>query len=260
MMKRYGLAVILLFLVLTITGCSAYDGENNNPYMVVDGTATPCKLPATTPNSDSSQYPGRCSYNYYEVKDGKTYACSGWGGCDEDNPVTPPAVTVASPSAGCKPHWTYDQLVDKGVAWKILSSPQESVNNTTSPEQANFSVTIARTVTVTDEKQFTASLGASAKLAIVTITASVKQQVNHSVSQSLTVTVSNSVTLSVPPKETAYGNYGVSAQITSGHLYDTAKCEGSQSDVGTDVTYVPIAVGWCTWFSNQPDPCPSIST
>jgi len=70
--------------------------------------------------------------------------------------------------------------------------------------------------------------------------------------QSVTVAIGNSYNVTIPAGKTAYGNYGVKVQVTSGDFSDTARCEGQKSNWGTDVTYVPIASGWCVWLSNQP--------
>jgi hypothetical protein len=77
------------------------------------------------------------------------------------------------------------------------------------------------------------------------------------VTQTVNATIRNAFDFSIPLGETAYANYGVKVQITSGHLYNKAACSGETSDYGTDVTYVPIAAGWCVWLSSQPT-CPSI--
>lgn len=117
---------------------------------------------------------------------------------------------------------------------------------------------------VSDEENFTASASASAGAGIdigvyieASIAASVKATINHAVVKSITTAVGDSVTVTIPPKETAYAIYGVEMQAASGHLYDKTKCEGNKSDAGMDTTYTPISAGWCTWDSDESDPCPS---
>ena len=243
-----------------MAGCDTAPHQGAQFFVVHDdGTANACD--PTKPNDD----PYSCSYNnssgaYEETYNDQTYNCWDTLGCDEDHPlaITPLAVaspTVASPATVCAPNWVYDKLVDKGQSWEVASR-QEDTNNSSSPLSVTFTATTTKTVTVTDEEQFTANASISVDI-IATITAGVKAQINHSVSQSVTVSVGNSPVLSIPPEKTGYANYGVSVQITSGHLYDKAQCEGNQSDAGTDITYVPIAVGRCLWVEGQ-TPCPSL--
>lgn len=238
------IAAIMLFFLLAFitTGCSGYNGHGNNPYTIQNGVKSSCN-PDIFGNS--------CGNDYYEVTNGQTYHCTYWTGCDESNPVTPPVVT-----AQCVPNYAYDHLIDKGQSWEVVNQQQDQ-NNASSPVQAVFTSTTSKTVTVSDKLDVIGTLNITSPTPIGVITANVKAEINHEVTQVVNATIDNSTSVTIPPRETAYGNYGVRVQITSGHLYDTAKCEGNKSDWGTDITYVPIAAGWCVWTSTQPT-CPSI--
>jgi hypothetical protein len=244
-MKRLSLLLVFLFVVLTITGCGTINGSDF--YMVKDGKKISCDI-WTSPSV------GGCGNVYYEIYNGQTYACGFSTGCNEDQPAVDDV--GASSSTQCTPHWTYDHLTDKGESW-IVVSPLEDTNNSPSLLPVTFAATTTKTVTVTDSAGVITSLTASADALIATITASVRVQINHTVSQSVKVAIGNSPVLSIPPGKTGYANYGVKVQMTSGHLYDNAKCESGKGDWGMDTTYIPIATGWCLWIDGE-TPCPSI--
>lgn len=232
MLRRCGLLVVLTLLVLMAAGCDPVYSSFH--YTYENGKKIPCNWNAL-----------QCGNSSYEDYGGKTYHCTALQ-CDEAYPVTLP-----QPSS-CSPNYVYDTLNDKGQSWKVVDH-EVNQNNASTPVQVTFTSETATTVTVTDELGVTLS----AKGSVGVIEAGVEAHINHSVSISVAVTVGNGDTFTIPPGETAYANYGVKVQVTSGHFYDKAKCEGNKSDWGTDITYVPIAAGWCVWTSDQ-SPCPSI--
>jgi hypothetical protein len=252
--KKLGLLVALLLLAPIITGCGYYTVQNS--------TQTNC-----TPGVD-------CGNSYYQDDGyGNTYHCDS-SGCDTSNPVTPPAASPAacscfappasiqsdtsvqsSVSTQCVPNYIYDKLVDKGQAFSVVS-PQENINGSTSPTPDTFTATTSKTVTVTDQNNVISSLTASAQIPLLaSITSAVRTQINHSVAQAVTTSIGNSTNLTVPPGQTGYADYGVIVQVVNGHLYDQSNCEASNSDFGMDITYVPVASGWCSWVSSQSPPC-----
>ncbi len=216
------LVVITLAFPLTIPKASASEGAINTRHSPSSSPGTAC-----------------VSFSLFDF--------TIWTDCDDITASTDTA------SSGCTPNYVYDNLVNKGLSWKVVSQKQDQ-NNSTSPAQVTFTSTSSTKVTVTDELGL--ALSADGSLTKV-ITASVQAHINHSVSTSVTTTIGNSTNFSIPPGETAYADYGVRIQITKGHFYDKARCEGDASDRGTDITYVPIADGWCVWTSSTP-PCPSI--
>lgn len=248
MRKGYGLTIfvtISLSLALIIVGCNAPD---SGYYIIHNGTRTPC-------NGFSSN----CGDDFYEVEtpSGITYHCTSAYGdtCDVFHPITPPAT-----SPQCVPKYVYDNLINEGQSWVVVSQQQDQ-NNSPSPAQATFTSMTSKTVTVTDKLDVIANLNVTvagdAGSLIGIITLNVKAEIDHEVTQTVNAAIGNAYDFSVPPGETAYANYGVKVQITGGHLYDKAGCKGKKSDWGTDVTYVPIASGWCVWLSNQ-SACPSL--
>jgi len=244
-MKRCVLIVTFLFLALTIVGC----GSAYTYFTIHNGRKTPCSDPTS---NIPSNIPG-CSGPYYAVSEnnGVTYYCQSKE-CFTPVPITPPPQ--------CTSKYVYDNLVNEGQSWEVVSQQQDQ-NNATTPAQVTFTSTTSKTVTVTDKLDVIANLNANvagdAGILIGVITLNVKAEIDHEVTQAVNATIGNTYTVSIPPGETAYANYGVRVQITSGHLYDKAGCEGKKPDWGTDVTYTPIATGWCVWLSDQP-PCPSI--
>ncbi len=235
MKKYYKLIVLLLFVALT--GCALYTDTGYGYYTVHNSTGISC----------AGQ--GHCGLDFYEVgtPSGTTYHCTPL--CNVVAPVNPPITCISK--------YTYDNLINKGQSWVVVS-PQQDTNNSPSDLQVTFTATTSKTVTVTDGQRVIGSLTGSASIPLIaTVTASVKAEINRSVSQSITVAIGNSPDLVIPPGKTGYANYGVRVQITSGHLYDKGKCEGKKSDAGIDITYVPIAAGWCVWIDGQP-PCSSL--
>jgi hypothetical protein len=246
MRKHYRLIILViasLFLSLIIVGCGApavYHDTKYSYYTIHNGIKTPC-------NGGFSN----CGNDFYEVgsPSGSIYHCTPM--CNIFAP------TYVSPTT-CIPNYAYDNLVNDGLSW-VVTSRQQDTNNTVSPAQVTFTSTTSKTVTVTDKLDVIAKLGGDADILIADITLNVKAEIDYEVTQTVDATIGNAYTVSILPGETAYGNYGVRVQITSGHLYDKAKCEGSKSDSGMDITYVPIDTGWCVWTSNQsPSLCPSL--
>jgi hypothetical protein len=230
MLKRAGLIVVFVVLALLMAGCGSA-----TYYTFHNGTKNQCGS-AGTPD---------CGNDYYAVDNtnGMTYHCTGTP-CFLTDPVTPPW--------NCSSKYAYENLADKGTSWKVITQQQDQ-NNSSVPAQVTFTSNTETTVKVSLDVHLSAS--ADALLDVVYV--SVKADINVSVTKSVSVTVGNSYNFTVPAGATAYGNYGVKVQITSGHLYDKATCEGKNSDLGNVVTYVPIAPGWCVWTTDE-TPCPSI--
>jgi len=88
-----------------------------------------------------------CGTDFYEEINGKIYHCSAFN-CDENDPVNPFVTTTASNT--CVPNYVYDNLVNEGQSWIVVSQQQDQ-NNSTSPAQVTFTSTTSKTVTVTDE-------------------------------------------------------------------------------------------------------------
>ncbi len=250
MRKQYRLIImitILLFVSLTTTGCDTY-------YNIQAGKLTKC--------GDVWSGDWGCGGAHYQSSDGQTFFyCSSTFvvGC---SPATPPVNHPATPSVGCVPKYAYDNLINQGQSWEVVSQQQDQ-NNSPSPAQVTFTSTTSKTVTVTDKLDVIANLNVNvagdAGILIGIITANVKAEIDHEVTRTVNATIGNSYNFSVPSGKTAYANYGVKVQITSGHLYDKAACSRGKSDWGNDVTYVPIASGWCVWTSDQPASiCPSL--
>jgi hypothetical protein len=248
MQKHYRLltmTAILLLVALITTGCDTY-------YNIQGGKLTKC--------GDFGSGDHNCGGPHYQSSDGQTfYYCSSWWtmGCSL---ATPPVNQPTTSSAGCKPEYAYDNLINEGQSWEVVSQQQDQ-NNSSSPAQVTFTSTTSKTVIVTDKLDIITNVNVTAAgdagILVGVITANVKAEIDHEVTQIVNATIGNSYNFSVPPGETAYANYGVKVQITGGHLYDKARCEGQKSDWRNDVTYVPIASGWCVWTSNQPA-CPSL--
>src|SRR5438105_2137028 len=80
-------------------------------------------------------------------------------------------------STNCTPNYVYDNLVNNGLSWKVITQKQDQ-NNLASPTQVTFTATSSTTVTVTDEQGLTLSLGVPLE---EIITASVQAHINHKV-------------------------------------------------------------------------------
>lgn len=254
--RLYGMMILSVCLVLVMAGCNTTTTTTlNSTYNVHNGKLTKCTLSSHPGNGNGD---GVCTWPFYASSNSSDpttdlYECSSYNGTC--TPVT--SNTFLTPTSQCIPHWVYDQLANKGVAWQILYQQVYTNGGTTTTD---WTVTFSQslTVTVTDEKQATSSLDAKdIDLIITTIALSVKQQVNHSVASAVQVTVTNSPRILVAPGTTAHAIYGVEVQKTSGHLYDSNKCE-SNWDFGMDLTYTPIASGWCSWIGDKSGACPSI--
>jgi hypothetical protein len=254
MVKCYGLIATLLFLAFMTTAC-----DTVTDYNIIQGHKTDCQVGGWFANPFSTA--PACTYPYYEsaTHDDGTTSYMKCGvlrvSCQAIVPTT-----VTTPTMQCKPEYAYASLTDEGQSWVVVSQQQDQ-NNSTSSAQVTFTSTTSKTVTVTDKLDVIANLNVTAAgdagILVGVITVNVKAEIDHEVTQTVNATIGNSYGFSVPPRETAYANYGVRVQITSGHLYDKSRCEGQKSDWGTDITYVPIASGWCVWLSNQPA-CPSL--
>lgn len=233
-MKFIRILALLSFLSIMAVGCTSSPSRvvkaNPDPtptpiVFIVPYIPTPTPVPQATPS------------------------CFLWVfGCTTPTPVP------------CQPHYVYDDLIAIGTSW-IVVNQQQTQNNTTSPIQGTFMSTTSKTITVTDKLGMTTTSTSSTEISAEeiqhTITNSVAVEINHSVSYSVTATIGNSTDVTIPAGKTAYGNYGVRVQITDGRLYDQAGCEGENSYFGPDITYTPIATGWCVWISSQ-SPCPSV--
>ncbi|HEX8731712.1 MAG TPA: hypothetical protein VF725_06585, partial [Ktedonobacterales bacterium] len=75
-----------------------------------------------------------------------------------------------------------------------------------------------------------------------------------------TASFGNDTDVIVPAGQTANGIYGVKVQVTDGHLYDKKPCANRAKDYGNVTTYIPVASGWCIWFSGENDTCPTVPT
>jgi hypothetical protein len=245
MLKFCRIVGLLVFLALIFVSCGAGTTPSVTSYYTIkNGVRATCTLDTCT------------SPAYAVGDDGVTYYCR------DKNPDNCIAVTP-TPERPCKPAFAYDTLIDGGKSWKVIPPQQQGQNNSTSPAQVTFTSKTSATITVTDSLSLTTtttgSLSGSLGVIKATITESVKTTIDTSVSSSVTASIGNDFSFTVPAGDIAYANYGVRVQITSGHLYDKAGCEGpgKKSDWGTDITYVPIGIGWCVWTSKQP-PCPSV--
>lgn len=232
MLKSIRFLAILSFIAILVVGCT-----HSSPVIKVTPIPTPTPIVFTAPNipiPTPVQDPPSCFLGFLFC----------------NNPTPAP----------CKPQYVYDDLIDMGKSWIVVNQQQDQ-NNSTSPTPATFMSITSKTIKVTDQQGMTetsgSSLGVNSEDIQSTITHSVQYQINISVSLSVTTTIGNSTTVTVPAGKTVYGNYGVKVQITDGRLYDQAGCEGENSYFGPDITYTPIAVGWCVWISGA-TPCPSV--
>lgn len=244
MLKFIRAVALLLLLSISFIGCDSSSSSHANatPTAIPKPTSTPTPTPIVyDPPSISTPTPTPQA----------TPSCFLWVfSCTTSTPVP------------CQSHYVYDDLINMGESWIVVNQQQDQ-NEFTYSIQATLTSTTAKTVMVTDKLAFTTSysesVGVSEDGIESTITESVKTEINHSVSRSVTVTIGNDTTVTIPVGKTVYGNYGVRVQVTDGRLYDQAGCEGTQSYFGPDITYVPIATGWCIWISGQP-PCPSVQS
>ncbi len=243
MLKFYSIFAIFLSLILIIAGCSTTNGP------ISQGTPTPAPAPTLAPTPTPTFTPVPPPVFVRVPTPAPTPSCA----------FLIFFCSTPTPSP-CHPSYVYDNLVNEGQSWEVVEQQQDQ-NKSPSSLRVTFTSKTSKTVTVSDKEDLTITVDGSANASVgpidATITARVKLQINHDVFQSVTTTIDNSVTYTIPAGETAYANYGVKIQITSGHLYDQAGCEGKKSDRGTDVTYVPIAPGWCVWTSDEPS-CSSI--
>jgi len=237
MLKLIRVLALLSFLSILVVGCAS-SPSSQVVRSVSDPTPTPTPIVFTAPDIPTpTPIPQATPSCFLGI-----FACS-----------TPTPVP-------CQPHYIYDNLINIGTSWIVVNQQQDQ-NNTTSPIQVTFTSTTSRTITVTDKlgltQTSTSSEEVSGEAIQDTITNSVAVAINHSVSRSVTATIGNGTVITIPAGKTAYGNYGVRVQVTDGRLYDQADCEGENSYFGPDITYVPVATGWCVWISGQPS-CPSV--
>lgn len=131
---------------------------------------------------------------------------------------------------------------------KVLDR-EGDINYNTYSEQgvlaASKSGTVTIAVTTKTQVGVEISVGAGANVVL-----KASQEIDAQASTSVTASISNKITITVPPLSTGHGNYGVSMQVTSGHLY-TNRCGGK--DYGEVISYAPLFSGWCTWVAGLND-------
>lgn len=164
-------------------------------------------------------------------------------GDDSAKAKPPPTPTPTPTPTPCKPHYVYDKVVNRGHEWKVFDR-QGDFNYHPTPIQAKLIATTGGTVelTVTSRTDRSLSLGAGFEGIGVVFEAS--QGFDVGVSLSVTASIGNEISMTIPPLSAGHGNYGVSVQVTSGHLYDAAGCGKDYGDV---ISYAPVRRGWCTW-------------
>ncbi len=147
---------------------------------------------------------------------------------------------------GCQPQYVYDHIADQGRMLVVTDSEQAGNN---SGRDATFTLTAERSTTV----MVSADTGVEADLGA--IVQGVRAHLNVSVSTSVTASIGNTTTITIPPGETGYGDYGVFVQLASGHLYGP----NCGQDYGAHVTSrIPIRAGWCVWVTGEsPASCES---
>lgn len=237
MFKRHKSIMLLIFILLVVTSCTGVSTNIPdstpvaNTKLILTPTPTPTLIPIPpyTPTPVPTPTPTA------------TPSCIlGFIHCTTPTPVP------------CKSKYAYATPVNEGLSWVVIDQLQDQ-NRSTTAAQVTFTSKTATTVTVTDQ----AGVTETAKASALVIEESVQVQINISVSLSVSTTIGNNYTFTLPPGKTVYANYGVRVQVVNGHLYDQAGCEGNKSDWGADLSYLPLAVGWCVWTDTDP-PCPSI--
>jgi hypothetical protein len=208
-------------------------------YFASNGKAVPCDIDEIGNNICKNT-----KGDFYFYYNGNTYSCASHVYC---------IGTKVSSSEPCSPKFVYNDLVNDGQAWKVVNR-QTDQNTTQNAITINFSSTSATTVSVNIAASASINVGGSLDAVFASVYANVHAQINASVSKTVTTVVGNAVTVTIPAGETAYGIYGVSVQVTQGHLYQSNTCGSVKPDYGDVQTYVPLAAGWCVWLSGH-TPC-----
>jgi hypothetical protein len=258
MIKKTALVLVVLVLALFVGGCtdsgngttsssttpmgfpcSQWSGYQGCFYFMSNGSAVACQIDTNT--GDLCTNTNGNFYSYYE----RTTVL-----CEEQQCVS---------YIPCSLRVTYDNLVNDGLAWQVVNHQQDQ-NATRSPSTITFTSTSATTVSTSVSASASIDISVNADALFATIFASVHAQINASVTTTATTVVGNAVKVTTPAGGTANGIYGVSVQVTSGHLYQSSSCgaAGGENNYGTVQTYVPIAPGWCVWISGE-TPCRIVS-
>jgi len=229
----HGISNITMSASTTPTGysCTQWSDGGGCYYFINKGKAVACQ-------GDTSK-PALClntNDDFYDYITGVTYLCANQR-CDNQ--------------AACSPKYAYDSLVNDGKAWQVVNQ-QADQNTTQSPITISFTSTSATTVSASAS----IDLSANADALFGVIFVSVHAQINASVTKTVSTEVGNEVRVTIPAGMTANGIYGVSVQVTDGHLYQGSSCGagGGKINYTTVQTYVPIASGWCVWLSGHA-PC-----
>jgi hypothetical protein len=213
-------------------------------YFISNGTAVACQT-----NANSADLCPSMNGNYYNYDYGDTFICKN-AECTNTAIVAAPTA-VAGPN--CSAKIVYGNLIDDGQAWEVVNQLEDQ-NTTQAQITATFTSTSATTVSTSASIDISASADASL-LDIIFV--SVRAQINASVTKTASTVVGDEVRVPIPPGKTLHGIYGVSVQVTTGHLYQSNNCNG-QPNYGTVKTYVPITSGWCVWISGE-TPCRVVS-
>ncbi len=225
----------------TPTGLSCTHYNNVSCYYFVSGsTAVACQVDISKDlcSNTKGDY-----YNYSSVLN-NTYLCRRHDMCPQTEKVDPPV--------SCEQTASYDDLIDEGEAWRVVSR-QQSENTTSGPVTVSFVSSSSSEVSI----EWSAELKLDARVVSPVVLAGVQAGVNRSVTESVTAAVGNTFTLELAAGKTAHGVYGVKMQVTSGRLRTTKPCQGGAKDHGTVKTYLPISPGWCVWVSGDV-PCATI--
>lgn len=205
-------------------------------YFISNGTAVACDVIDT---STQLNYCDNTSGEFYYDNNGLTVLCADHE-CETTTGVTTPSL--------CSAKFAYNNLANGGQAWEVVNQLEDQ-NTTQQSISTKFISTSATTISTSASFNLTVNIDAI----IDVVFASVRAQINASVSRTESTVVGNEVTVTIPPGKTAYGIYGVSVQVTNGHLYQSNSCNG-HLNYGEVRTYVPVAPGWCVWLSGQ-TPC-----
>lgn len=181
-------------------------------------------------------------------------------GCSSTTLYNPSAsgasTSVPALPPNCQTHFKYDHITDKGVFQKVLYREAAS-NQGDAGITAQFSAQKGGSVSITVGTKISIKVTPPMLAAVLEGTA----EINSQVVNTSTASVGNTVTLTLPPHEYGYGNYGINVQVTSGHLY---AIDCSKQDVRNATFNVPFSQGvWCIWTSSTPtlknnDKCPEL--
>jgi hypothetical protein len=245
--KRIALVFSVLALVLAAASCGTtvssttptgfpctqfnFEGDWGCFYFISNGSAVPCSV-----DKNDDDLCTNTNGDFYYYLDNQTVLCKDQA-CDN--------------YVNCSPRYTYSDLVNDGLAWQRVNE-QTDQNTSSQPITTTFSSTSATTISTSAS----VDLVVNADALLGFIFASVHAQINASVIKAASTVVGNNVEVSVPAGKTAYGIYGVSVQVTDGHLYQGNSCGAAAGEInyGNVRTYAPLGAGWCVWISGQ-TPC-----